>query len=642
MDDLVRRRATNTRALLLAELRAELTASAGRDRAEGLVANVETFLDWDINYGSGSLTLFTRFDIDDYLLRWCPRKLSFPPESWLDVVEGLVAYLEFLGTSGHWGGPASGAAAAASHARQQTQTFLDAMAEPSNFGMAKSLFMGPAFAGADIDFDDPTALQAAMDRFNSLSFEERTALTDPGMNHSLADFKRAERAARASFDMPPVRLASPDAVMASAVASPLRRGVEGLREHLGEKGVALTATDNLKLADCRTLVERLDTGDRFEYGRAGATSQARSMNQLPTLAYLFDIALQVGATRKAKGRLLAVKRWQSNPLVAANTLAELAIEFTNYGHNDWFAQLTTTMTDGLPYLLAPAMGFGVTMAIDEMLPLAIGVAEAMSRPNWVTETSLPRIVERSLVSLMERMALAGVVTFTDGGVTMTPFGVQFMVEQMRAMGFVVPELPSLADLTAAEVLASVTDATVFAPRPAWAAWQPGWTDERKCHDLVDALLAVPPAQRTAHERVAAFTLLTVPHSAAAEPELRRLIGGPYAVYALTALAERDLPMPDDVDNSPEVLDGLIDMSAVLLTWLDEQYIELLIDGPAGVVDGTREMIERTSPEILDDVAKMPFTEVGDVLAAIGAAYPNKAIAKLARTARHRWQSRQSR
>ena len=632
---------TKTRAQLLAELRLALSATADGERAGELIANVETFLDWDTNYGVGSLTLFTRHDIDEYLLRWCPRKLSFPPESWLDVVAGLAAYLEFLGSSGHWRGPATGATALAAHARQQTQAFLDAMADPSNFGMAKSLFMGPAFAGADIDFEDPTALQAAMDRFNSLSFEERTALTDPGMHRSLADFQRAEREARASFNMPPVRLPSADAVFTSAVASPLRRGLEGLREYLGDKGVALTATDNLKLADCRTLVERLETGDQFEYGPPGGARQARSMNQLPTLAYLFDIALEAGATRKAKGRLLAVKRWQSNPLAAARTLAGLAIDFDDHD-GGWFDQLSISMADGLPYLLAPAMGFGITLPIDDMLPLAVGAAEGMSRPNWVTETSLPRIVERSLVSLMERMALAGVVTFADRGVTTTPFGVQFMVERMRDMGFVVPELPSLAGLSAVEVLASVTDATVFAPQPAWADWQPGWTEERKSHELVEALLAVPPAARTTHERVAAFALLSVPSSAAAEPELRRLIGGPYAVYAVTALAERDLPMPDDIDNSPEVLDGLIDLSAVLLAWLDEQYIELLIDGPAAVVPGTRELIEDTSPAILDELARMPITEVGDVLAAIGAAYPNKAIAKLARTARHRWQSRRGR
>jgi hypothetical protein len=240
---------------------------------------------------------------------------------------------------------------------------------------------------------------------------------------------------------------------------------------------------------------------------------------------------------------------------------------------------------------------------------------------------------------MEHVALAGVITFVDDAAAMTPFGVHFMVHHMRGMGFIVPELPSLAELSAEGMLASITDATVFAPQTVWAEWQPSWTDDRKCHELVEALLSSPPERRTVHQRVAAFGLLDLAPASTAGPELRRLLGGPYAGYALASIAELSMPLPDFDAVATGDLHGMADVVAVLLPWVDDRYLDQAVNGPLGLIEATRDIVEDTGAEIFEVLAKCPVAEVADVLDAIGAVYPIKPVAKLARGARHKWQSR---
>ena len=643
VDDLESRRLAKACTALLDEFRQWLLAQRPNHDAAGLIADAATFLGWDTDYGSGALTLFDRHDIDEYLLEWCPRRLSFPPEDWLGIVHGLVAYLEFLGASGHWRGPASQARALARHAEEQTEAYLAAMADPSKYGMAKGMFMGPALAGADVDFDDPSSLQAAMDRFNSLPFDERVALTDPFMQPpGVTNEEEYLRRARASFDVPPVRMPNAAAIAAGAEASKLRAAVVALREYLGDKGVALTSTGNLKLVDCRALVERLETGDRFEYGPPGASSQVRSMNELPHLAYLFDLAKETGATRVVKGRLLPVKRWPHDPLAAATKLATATLQLVPTSQRwSFVVDVDGLLAGGLPYLLAPAMGYGVPLTFDEMVPIAVAAIESSGVPGWLQPDTLAMAARSSLRDHMRRLALAGMVDVVEEEVRITPFGVAVLVDYMREAGFHITELPSLESLDADELLASIVDATVFGPVPAWAAWQPGWDDTAKCAALVAALVRQPPEQRNAHQRYGAFALLSVASAAAAEPALRRLLGGPYAGYAIAGLSDHGIADLVDDDMPVEVLESIAGLEATLLPWVDERYLDTVVDGPAAVVAATDELLDGTGPDVLHALALIPASEVPDVLAAISAAHPSKRVAKAARTALHRWRSRWS-
>lgn len=638
MDELTQLRLEKRRAALLADFRSWLQRThPGREVAE-LVADADTFLQWDVNYSDAALTRFDVSDIDEYLLRWCPRKLSFPPAEWIGVVDGLAAYLDFLHASGKWSSRAGQAEKLAQYARSQTEAFLEAMANPSNFGMAKGMFMGPAFAGADIDVTDPSSLQAAVDRYNSLPFEERKALTDPFMLGGPASAAAALHEVRTRFNMPPVRMPQPHQVAASAAVSPLRIAVDALRQYLGDKGVTLTATGNLKITDCRALVDLLKTGDQFEYGPEGFVSQVRSMNQLRNLAFTFDVAVEAMATVVASKRLLAGDGWPGDQVAAATELAEAALAFqTDPEIEDWYSSVGPTVAAGLPYLLAPALGYGQTLPIDEIMPLAVAALLGAPRPSWVSEETLELIVGRTLRDLMNKMAYAGVVTVVDDGVAMTPFGVQFMAEYMREEGFDVPEQPSLESLSAEDVLAAITDATVFPGAHAWADWQPSWTDEQRCHALVDALLAVPFELRNAHQRFGAFSLLAKVPSPVVETELRRLLGGPYSGYALTELTARGLSILDDA--TADEIDELSDIFGVLLPWVDKCYLDILVDGPAAVIEPAGELFEDVGPDVLQVLSRLPIAEAADVLSAIGSTYPSKQVAKFARGEMHKWRSR---
>lgn len=629
MDDLSERRLEKRRQELLGEFRTWLVTAEPTSPVAELADDAETFLQWDSNYGDSRFTQFDPLDIDEYLLRWCPRKLSFPPSEWMGVVDGLVAYLDFLAATGRWTGSAKQATAVTAHARARAEAFLDAMADPTNFGMAKGMLMGPAFSGADVDFNDPDSLQAAMDRYNNLPFEERKALTDPYMT-SRPDAHEAElRAARAAFDMPPVRMPSDEEAARSAAASPLLAAVTGLRQYLQPKGVVLTPAGNFKLVDCRALVELLNTGD---------PGQARSMNDLRNLAFIFDVALMARATQILGSRIHAAADWPDDATVAATQLATMALDFeTNLEIDSWYDAIRPTVAAGFPYLIAPALGYGVALTIDEMLPLAVGAVLSAPQPMWVTEDTARTIVLRTLKGLMQTMALAGVITFVDDTVAMTPFGTRFMMQYMLDQGFHVTERPPLHSLTAEQLLATITDANVLAAEQAWADWQPGWSHEQRATALVDALSEVPYELRTAHQRYGAFALLSVPPTTVVEPQLRRLLGGPYSGYALTELATRGLQVTDGATD--DELDQLSDVLGVMLPWIDQCALDITIDGAGAVVEAVDELVANVGMEVLQTLSRLPVAEAADVLRAVGSAHPSKKIAKLARTELHRWRSR---
>ena len=408
---------------------------------------------------------------------------------------------------------ASGQAAHLAEHAGRTEAFLDAMGNPANFGMAKGMFMGPAFSGADIDFTDPACCRRRRS-LQQLLFEERKALTDPYMLTGPAQEAAALRSAHH------VQHAAGACCVAS-VASALPARCE-LRLTAcavpGQQGGA-DRHRNLKMADCRALVELLQTGDRFEYGSEGLVSQVRSMNQLRNLAFTFDVAVAVMATVLVGKRLLAGDGWSDDPVASATVLAEAALAFqTDPEIEDWYGGVGPAVAAGLPYLLAPALGYGETLPIDEMLPIAVAALGSAPRPTWVSELNLELIVGRELRDLMRTMSFAGVVTFIDDQVAMTPFGTQFMVGYMREEGFTVPEQPSLESLSAEQVLATITDATAFSGALAWADWQPDRSDQERCRQLIDALLEVPHELRTAHQRFGAFSLLSeVPTPAGSNP-----------------------------------------------------------------------------------------------------------------------------
>ena len=159
------------------QLLAQLEEALGDDGDPEVVGSAGLLLDWRWGYSTGELDHYDRIELEAYLLDWCPRKVSVGPEGYRPIIQGARALILHLALTNAWrGGPVQ---PLLGYLDEVEPRFLDAMADPSKFGMAKGLFMGPGLSGPDIDLDDPDAIQAAIDRFNSQSFDERVAITDP-------------------------------------------------------------------------------------------------------------------------------------------------------------------------------------------------------------------------------------------------------------------------------------------------------------------------------------------------------------------------------------------------------------------------------------------------------------------------------
>ncbi|HET7719331.1 MAG TPA: hypothetical protein VFK43_05135, partial [Acidimicrobiales bacterium] len=127
-------------------------------------------LDWKWGYAGGDLGHWTVADVGEFLLEWCPRKLSMPAEESATIPLALAALMAFLSDQALLSPGSSPAGDLITEAVELTNSFVDAMGDPSNFGLAKSLF---ASAAGDVDLEDPDQLQAFMDEFNARPEEER-------------------------------------------------------------------------------------------------------------------------------------------------------------------------------------------------------------------------------------------------------------------------------------------------------------------------------------------------------------------------------------------------------------------------------------------------------------------------------------
>ncbi len=592
-------------------------------------ADIEMFLSWRINYSTGELLRFRTDDLDEFLLSWCPRKWSVAPNFWGPLIEALDAYFRFLAETGLGSMTASRTTEVITHLHASSASFLDAMADPSNFGLGKSMMMGPAFAGADIDFDDPASIQAAIDRFNNLPFEERKALTDPGFER-LAQ----QRSAPADMDLPPLRRPSPAAVQRSAQDSPLVAKIAGLRAHLGDKGKGLTQKGNLKLVDCKALVAGLDTGDAYDGVIGARVYRTASIEDLPGLLYVVEAAQAAGAVRKVKNVLMPIKKWPSDPLVAATRAAmamfEIGMASWGWSSGHYHDRVRDTLDGGVPFMLAPAVAFERYFLAEDLVPVAMGaVRQLPGRPPWVAnDERLQASVETYLERLLDKLVLAGICITEADGFKVTPLGRQIMIDLMAKAGLRITELPSAADLSAAALLASIEDAPTMPVDELWVEWQPSWS----AADKIEALVAALDGPTTATTRSATMMLLGV-EPVIAEPYVRGLLDTVFASHAAAWLLAQDLELPADAEAAAIGVGVACDF-----LW---QIVEH--DGPGEMCQMLTTMIDQDLLVIfVDDLARCDFDEVADVLAAIGAAFPDRRVAKAAKGALHKFKSRRGR
>jgi hypothetical protein len=168
-----------------------------------------TMLDWKGGYGDGHLGRWTRIDLAEFLLDWFPRKVTAEPETLEDVIDCVIAFLRFLDERESLSGEPLDVLAEASE--ELREEFLEATADPSSWGLAKSLAMQMLADG--VDPEDPDALETWMTHFNGRSLDERDAVigapadrmlgraqpvggTSPAKRSKQAAQRKSQRAAR--------------------------------------------------------------------------------------------------------------------------------------------------------------------------------------------------------------------------------------------------------------------------------------------------------------------------------------------------------------------------------------------------------------------------------------------------------------
>jgi hypothetical protein len=265
------------------------------EETDELIGDAGVALDWKWTYGDGELATWRTSDIAEFLLEWCPRKLSVTQADCVTIPVALVSFLSFLDEEDLLGPGSAPVDRLIEAVTVLAKDFVEAMGDRSNFGLAKSMFTAASDEG--VDLSDPEEAQLWMERFNGRSEEERHRL--------LPDSAFAAPLRRRS--LPPVAVPSDDELAASREAAPILAMFRDFAAYVGP-GRKLTQKGNLSLADARALVDLLGTGDLMDEKIGDHTFRTTSSDNLYHLRQVFAWAKKAGVLRVVHGKVVATKQ----------------------------------------------------------------------------------------------------------------------------------------------------------------------------------------------------------------------------------------------------------------------------------------------------------------------------------------------
>lgn len=591
-------------------------------------------LDWKRSYGDGRLGVWRRVEIEQFLLDWCPAKLSATAQQVQGLPAAVALAMRFLSDRGLLEPGSDPVDQLSEHATGLQVAFMAEMDNPANFGMAKSLF-----AGLDLDVDDlaPGSLDAAMARFNGLPQEERRRLTGGASPElSLADVV-----------VGPVTLPDEETLRSSALDSPALQAFVQLADYFAAPGRPLTKSGNLKLADARALVDLLGTGDVFrEPGTDDWRRSTRSASQLPTLDHWKWWASEVGVLRQRQGRLVAVEAWRkrvrkdplSEVLRALDLLAD-AGPLRSYRW--WFPdQLITALDSSLGPLLGRLATSPDGVGYDDVVEEWQSMIQMLGVREWY-----PGQVEADFSLLLDVLERAGVVVDREaqtapaltgprirggGTVVLSPVGLRFTVDLLSAQGVtvqVVPE-PQAQTVDGLVTLAADVDAEL------WWGMTVRWLDVQVDQSAaLEGLLA--ELERAGDPALLQLNLEAVPDQAMSRlvPAMRRLaLAGDPSPGDLPALAADWLHRHGQLRADEIEEDVLVASRVVALGRLAVSAPELVIGALTG--DQTR-----NTYAFVQLIGQLVPPHAVELLEVIGNRHPDKAVAKAARKQLFRTRSR---
>ncbi len=574
------------------------------------VDDARLLLDWRFQYDDGVLDVWTVAWVQEFLLCWCPRKLSATAELCADMPGNVAAFVEFLAQTGRLDPASDRPSTIRSWCERNQAEFLREMSDPDNFGMAKSLFAGVGGLQTGPELDDAAIADLA---------ERVLELDDDTVAGILGRVERRNAGVPNTFN--PVRIPDIEERLDDVQSAPLLLQVQALAEFCAAPGAALTEKGHLRLADARELVQMLATGDELE--------GVRSATELEYLDRVVRIAVTAGAVRRYQKKLVEVKSFgELDILTAHQRIVEAALVSVppREGVVDWLHDLRL----GSSVLLLAALLHTGEDGLDgaELIDiLERYVAERLPDPARLVEEMLPVCVDLVLGDFDE-LGLVEIVPDDEPCpdcddehfiALLTPAGVAAAVELLRGQGFEIPERPDPVGSSAAELVAL---AGVGRPEDWMAdacAWLDASSDPSAARDLLTAVVDGGADRLTLMLAIDAVDE-TVPEEAAVEA-MRSLLDGPGDGFALLWLRERGAVGRSDV--APERWSGA--MVDILSVSLDAGGEEELVSS-----FGIECVPERN--ELLDEMWRLDHPRVEEVLDVLGARHPDKATAKRARRA----------
>lgn len=161
----------------LVEEFADLRAAGGQDPDDAWILQPLAELKRDL-LGSADPTVWRADDVATLLTDVVPRKIHLDAEDRETLVPTLAEFFAFLEASGRWSPRSTPRAELTASLTRLEPTVRAALTDPTRRSMGGNVI---DFALAEgFDLSDSAGVAAAMDRFNSLSHEERIAVSDTG------------------------------------------------------------------------------------------------------------------------------------------------------------------------------------------------------------------------------------------------------------------------------------------------------------------------------------------------------------------------------------------------------------------------------------------------------------------------------
>lgn len=583
----------------------ELCKTPDAARAADMLLHHRQYLDEE-------LTLWTASDLADVLLGVYPAKVVLDGDEIDETVVELHAFFDFLASTARLDPESDPVEDLHAALDEIAEELPDAMADTTEFGIAKTLAL--AMAGDGVDITDAAAVERWIDDFNS---------SDPEARHAL--FGEATTPARLSMphdlELPPAQIAPHDELAAAARSAPPLARLRAFTEFIG-RGRPLTSTGNLKVADGVALARHLGTDDLGPYGDL----RPRSSSDLPEVDLTFawaDAAGFVDITPRGVVATAEARAFDDEPLEAWWAAFEGLLEVGPLSYGDGWLPWADMLEDGIADLVVLAHLAGLA---DEALD-----AGAIAADAWQSFTEqapdLPPLAQRSLEEAMradveaviDRLVDLGVVERRRHEVSVTPLGSWAALRLLRDDGYEVPVAEQLASADAATLLrtAGSWDLEDFETElDRWLAARPA---EDAVHELADAARALRASDDVRPLLLHAFGRV----DPGAEPALRALQEDPWLrAYATAGLVERGLEPPASLGPG-DLSELMVDQLAVLLAGGGPSaLVEALAGlGPAG-----------DQAALMERLWRADHPAVVEILDAVGRHHPDKVVAKAARKA----------